>query len=195
MLETAEPLRLLTAAAGHVAARAAPRPWLGQGVVVEVPLDGPARVRLGDRTGRVLTPTWALPFAYVPRVGDRLLVIAPPGEGRPYVLAVTRGAGASLLASHGDLRIAAGGALRLAGDVGVRLAGEVVTLRARAVEVAAGALHVVAEHSFERVAGLSRLVAGAVQRVTTGTESVVARRVTVLGRDLVKLDGGVTVIG
>ncbi len=194
MLETADPLRLLAVARRAVRPpRAAPLPWIGQGEVVELPTDGPPRVRLWDATGRVVTPTWALPFAYVPRVGDRLALIA--ADDRAYVLSVARGAGASLLAVRGDLRLRAGGALRLVGDAGVRLVGDVVTLRARAVEVAAGALHVVAEDALERVAGLTSLVAGAVQRVTTGTESLVARRVTLLGRDLVKLDGGVTVIG
>lgn len=191
----AHPLRLLAVARRAVRTqRAAPLPWIGQGEVVETPADGPPRVRLWDAAGRVVTPTWALPFAYAPRVGDRLVVIARP-DGQAYVLSVARGAGASLLAVRGDLRLRAGGALRLSGDAGVRLVGEVVTLRARAVEVAAGLLHVVAEDAFERVAGLRSLVAGAVQRVTTGTESLMARRVTLLGRDLVKLDGGVTVIG
>jgi hypothetical protein len=198
MLEIADPLRLLRSRPAPREARGtppapAPLPWVGLGEVVEAPEDGPARVRLWDATGQVVTPTWALPFAYLPRPGDLLVVIAR-GE-RSWVLSVARGRGTSLLWTRGDLRVAAGGALRLAGDVGVRLVGDVVTLRARAVEVAAEALHVVAEDALERVAGLSRLVAGAVQRVTAGTESVVARRVTLLGRDLVKLDGGVTVIG
>lgn len=207
MLETAEPLRMLPFAAlvalrapapapgpAPAPAPATPQaPWVGLGEVVDLDAAGRARVRLQDATGDVVTPAWALPFAYAPRTGDALVVIRR-GE-RAWVLAVARGRGASLVWSEGDLTLAASGALRLASDVGVRVAGEVVTLRGRVVDVAAGALHAVADDAVERVAGLARLVAGAVRRVTAGTEEVVARKVTLLGAELVKLDGGVTVLG
>lgn len=197
MLETADSLR---AFAGAFAAPApAPAPHripagvrVGLADVVEVPAEGPVVLRLWEDGARA-TPGWALPFAYAPRPGDQVVVA---GRGaRRWVIAVARGRGTSLLWADGDATLAARGGLRLAGDVAVRVAGDAVTLRARALEVAASTLHAVADDATEHVRGALRLVAGAVQRVTTGAETVLARRVTLLARALVKLDGGISVIG
>ncbi|MBX3465620.1 MAG: DUF3540 domain-containing protein [Planctomycetes bacterium] len=192
MLETVDPLRLIGASRAPAAAPRHVPAGVRVGLADVVSVEGDVVVRLWE-DGALATPGWALPYPYAPAPGDQVVVI---GRGdRRWVIAVARGRGATLLWVDGDAALAAGGRLRLAGDVAVRVVGETLTLRARAVDVAAATLHVVADDATEVVRGAARLVAGAVQRVTRGAETVIARRVTILGRALAKVDGKVTIIG
>jgi len=159
---------------------------VARAVVLDVAADGRPRVRLLDRTARVATVEWALPYRYAAEPGDHLWVIARGAAG--YALGVARGRGRAELWFPAGAEVAAGGVLRLGADRAVRIAGEVVALRARALEVTAGVLHEKATDATRLVRGLARLVAGRVHRVTSGQETVVARDVSVLAQESVKYD-------
>gem|GEM_PF-1128526 len=180
------PSELPPPSAAYVAALAALAPsgtQVGSAAVLSVE-EGRARVLLAD--GRQVTPTWALPYAYTPRVGDTLWVISR--AERHYVLGVERGSGTSLLWFPGDVALRAKGRLRLSARRALRLTGDQVTLRAELLERVAEALESSTRESSLRLKGLLRTVAQRVQRVVEEVDGKRAGRVQNLALDLVKID-------
>lgn len=153
--------------------------------------EGRARVLLS--CGRQVVPQWALPYAYLPQVGDALWVISR-GE-RHYVLGVERGSGTSLLWFPGDLALRAQGRLRLSARRALRLSGEQISLRAEVQERVAEAFESSTRESRRVVRGLARLVAQRVQRVVEGEDGRRARRVQDLALDLIKIDAELLKLG
>jgi hypothetical protein len=144
-------------------------------------------VRLDDGRASEVTAEWALPHRYVPAPGDLLWTV---GRGpRLWVIGVAHGRGRSELLFRGDLTLAAGRALRLQADRGLRLVGRVVSLRAGALELVAGALQERLGDAARLVAGLLEEVAGGAVRVTEEQETLLARDVTVMAEESARLDG------
>ena len=155
--------------------------------VVGLDAQGRPVVRLDDAFASQLTAEWALPYRYQPAEGDLLVTV---GRGRrQWVIGVAHGRGRSELAFRGDFTLAAGRALRLQADRGLRLLGRVVTVRARTVEVVVGALQERLGGAARLVAGLLEEVAGSAARVTEEEETLLARDVTIVAEESVRLDG------
>lgn len=183
--------------------RRAPRIEAPAGPALALPLPGGVRcglaqvlgldaqgrpvVRLDDGFATEVTAEWALPHRYVPVEGDLLWTI---GRGRrQWAIGVAQGRGRSELLFRGDFTLAAGRALRLQADRGLRLVGRVVALRARALQVVAGALEERLGDAARLVAGLLEEVAGSSLRVTAEGEELVARDVTIMAEESARLDG------
>lgn len=165
----------------------------GPAHVLQADTEGtPLRLMLKD--GRRVEAEWALPYRYLARPGDLLLVISR-GE-RHYVLSVLHGRGRSQLAvlGNGALR-AAGGVLRLRGDRGVRLESPRVTLRAQALKVMARVVHEklgevstrIARRLFER-AGASRRLIEEDDWHSAGTRTLVAEDSVLFNGDLIRIN-------
>lgn len=159
----------------------------GLGRVLSVDALGRPRVRLDDAYASELVAEWALPFRYQPTEGDLLVVV---GRGaRQWVIGVAHGQGRAEMAFRGDFTLAAGRVLRLQADRGLRLMGRLLSLRTGALELVAGALLTRVEEAALLVTGLLEEVAGAGLRVTEEEETLLARDVTIMAEESVRLDG------
>jgi len=163
-----------------------PGTHVGLGQVLRTTPDGRPVVRLDDAYATETAADWALPYRYVARPGDALLVVGR--DGRYWVTAVVHGRGRSELYFRGDARLRAG-RLRLRGDRGLRLRGGRVAVRARALEVVAGTIQEKVESAVVAVKGLLSQRAGACRRVTAEEERVQGRNVTVLAAERLRMDG------
>lgn len=159
---------------------------------------GPAHVVSPERAGsalgvllsdgRLVEPSWALPYRYEAEAGDVLLVVSR-GE-RHYVLSVLHGRGRSRLAFRGDALVRAeGGALRLRGERGVRLVGPRVTLRAQSLETAARVVHQKLGELSTRIKRRVFERAGASRRVIERDDWHSARERTLVAEDSVLFNG------
>lgn len=164
-----------------------PGTYAGTAQVLGVDAQGRAVARLADGLGTETTVEWALPFRYQPAPGDQLVVIGR--AGRHWAIGVRLGRGRSELAFRGSIALAAKGALRLRADRGVRLLGKVISLRAGRLEVAVRALEERAGSVLRVVEGTLEELAGSVLRLTAGEEAVIAKDVTIMAEELVKMDG------
>lgn len=164
-----------------------PGTFAGTAQVLGVDERGRAVARLADGLATETVVEWALPFRYQPALGDQLMVIGR--AGRHWAIGVQEGRGRSELAFRGSIALAAKGALRLQADRGVRVLGKVLSLRAGRLEVAARTLEERAAVITRTVAGKLEELAGKALRLTAGEEAVIAKDVTIMGDELVKLDG------
>lgn len=156
---------------------------------------GPARV-LAVEGRRVLVAlpearawaTMALGYGYEPVAGDVLLVLG--GGGAFWVTGVIAGRGRTTLTAHGDLELSAPhGRIELSARDGV-------TLRGRAVQLAAQTLDVVARRVRQRfgelrcmVRGVLRTRAGRAETDIEGTSRTRADRIVQLAQRDVTVDG------
>jgi len=160
--------------------------YVGTGMVERVLADGRPLVRLQDAWGTRVALAWAIPFRYVPAAADVLRVIGR--DGRYYATGIVHGQGRSELLFRERAAVRAAGRVRLVGDRAVRLLGPRIELRARVLEVWAGALQERLGHAYRGVRGRLEEHAARCLRKVDGTETVIGRVVTVLGVESVFYD-------
>lgn len=168
---------------------ASPPPGLfvGTGRVVECDERGRPTLRLMEAPGRIVSAEWALPYRYLPEIGDLLLVLGK--DGRHWITGVVLGAGRSHLAFRGNFGLSSAETLQLRGDQGVRVLGKRVTTRADEVEVHASSIVQKLGESQSTVRGVLRERAGQSSHTIEGEDRRLAGRHETVARRAVKIDG------
>ncbi|MBL8723402.1 MAG: hypothetical protein JNK49_05115 [Planctomycetes bacterium] len=162
------------------------------GTVLGAAADGRVRVRCGAEAGEILA-AWALPFRFVPEVGDVLQLLGQ--NGRWWVTGIVAGRGRAMLAFRGDARLGAAGELRLSGAGGVRIAAPEVHLQTESLQRDAGAVVAKVGASEERTAGALEERAGATSRMVDGLDLTTAGRVETVAKGAVRIDGDLLQLG
>jgi uncharacterized protein DUF3540 len=160
---------------------------LGPAQVIRAGEEDPeVQVLLAD--GRCVSAAWAIPYRYVAKPGDQLLVISQ-GE-RHYVLSVLQGRGRSVLATRGDALLRAeAGKLALRGEKGVRLRGARLTLRGQRLGVAVRRIHEKLGEVSSRIVGQVFERAGSSRRVIDEDDWHAAEARTLVAVDSVTFNG------
>lgn len=162
--------------------------WLGPAEVLAVLPRGRVSARLDDATATTGEVELALAYAFVPQVGDRLLVLAQ--GGRRYAVGVLGGTRPATLQFPGDVDVrAVGGTLTLASDHAVTIAAPKVVLRAGTLRTLAHSVVEKAGHAVRWVQGLLAIRAGTSQRTIDGDDSTRCTNSTTLAKGTVTVDG------
>lgn len=157
---------------------------------------GPATVtRSQDATlevalpsGGLVRPRLALAYAFVPAVGDTLLLIGQ--EERYFVIGVIASSGRSELRFRGDVELRAeGGTLDLSGERGVTVEGPSILLKTKKLSVLAEHVTEVFGSVFTRVKGLLSVRAGDADSVVDGEWSCRAESTTITSQEVASVNG------
>lgn len=156
-----------------------------QEALVERVLDRRLLLRLG--TARVWA-LLALPVAYQPEVGDRVLALAQ--AGRAWVIGVIEGRGATVFDAPGDLVLRARGTLQLHAHEGIEMHtdGE-LSVRAQVFRSVFDKVRERIGSVFRVVRGAVRMRAGEVREDVQGDHRCRAGRVLAKARGHVRIDG------
>jgi hypothetical protein len=130
----------------------------------------------------------ALALPYRPAVGDELLVI---GNARAFwVIGVVSGRGAMDLRVEGDIDIhAVGGKVRLDGDRGVDIGGSHISLRTKDLSVVADKVVEKFTNAVRHVREMWTTRSGERHEIVDGNSMKTAKRVTILAKDTVAVNG------
>jgi len=148
----------------------------------------PAHLEVELVDGTRVDAKMALAMPYQPAVGDELLVI---GNGHAFwVIGVVSGRGAMELRVHGDVNIhAVGGKLRLDGDRGVDLGGPSISLRTKNLSIVADKVVEKLTNAVRHVREMWTTRSGERHEIVDGNSMKMAKRVTILAKDSVAVNG------
>ncbi|MCK5940783.1 MAG: hypothetical protein KAI24_02340 [Planctomycetes bacterium] len=160
---------------------------VGAAKVLAIEGDGRPRVQLLTGSCEQLTASWALPFRYVPQVGDLLLVLGQ--IDRYWVTGIVQGDGRSELAFRGDLTVHADKTMHVGGDGGVRLHAPTVVVATETFEATANHVQERADEHDTEVRGTIDERAGTSERIIDEDDEVTAARHSTVAGRCVRIDG------
>jgi hypothetical protein len=159
--------------------------YLGPAVVTGARAD---RVELRLASGEALEATLALAFPYRPVEEDVVLVIGK-GEAH-YVIGVLRSHGQTCLAFDGDVTLrAVGGRLNLAADEGVAIQGKELEIAVGAIKMVADSMVQKLATAYQRVTGLVSVRAGESHAIVDGAATQRAKSAAILTEEKMTING------